>query len=118
MTILNCSSVPLIIKPWHQATLRWVPQETRLGGKKLVGFFRLSFEGPGFSKEWPFRFENPEHAIPTIKKLGFRKYRVRYHGSRYFSEHDFSDPWDEDGVINWEYYYRSKGLWNSALPVR
>lgn len=108
MTIPNCSSVPLIIKPWHQATLRWVSQETQLGGKKLPGFFRLSFEGPGFSKEWPFRFETADHAIPIMKKLGFRKYRIKYSNCRYFVERNFMRSWHEDDdIINWKQYYRA-----------
>jgi hypothetical protein len=110
MTTTPIFSVPLIIKPWHKATLRWVSQPTELGGQKLTGFYRLSFEGPGFKKEWPFRFESVRHAFRTIKKLGFTQYRVKHKNRTQFDEFDFQDPWDEDGVTNWKKYYQNKGL--------
>lgn len=69
----NISALPLIIKPWHKAVVRW---------NKMDKMYICSFEGPGYKKEL-FRTK----LIPLknkVKNLGFCQYDIKYEDSKKF----------------------------------
>jgi hypothetical protein len=69
----NISALPLIIKPWHKAVVRW---------SKVDKMYICSFEGPGYKKEL-FRTKYTLMK-KQIENLGFCQYDIKYQNSKKF----------------------------------
>lgn len=86
----NISALPLIIKPWHKAVVRW---------NKINGMYISSFEGPGYKKEL-FRTQN----IPTpqqFENFGFSQYEIKYKNTKNFVNVNVAPNKDVNGSICW-----------------
>lgn len=92
-------ALPLIIKPWHKAIVRW---------DFSFNSYVCLFEGIGY-KKLLFTISNPYNEAlikEKLFKLGFSQYQIKSKGSRIFKYFTTKDSLANlDGFINWELKY-------------
>lgn len=82
-----------LIKPHHFAVIRETPKIT------------ISFENGKWMKKFDGEFSSVHNAITTIKKLGFRSYKIKLNGKwvrNYFSPWWKANEFDTD----WKRVYK------------
>ncbi len=99
----NISALPLIIKPWHKATVRWSVAEE---------LYICTFEGPGYKK---LLFKSATKQVSSkLKELGFTQYVISSGTSKgvrkNFTHVRISSS---DNTICWRWKYMEK----KCLPI-
>lgn len=92
----NDTALPLIIKPWHKATVRWSPSEKA---------YICTFEGPGY-KKLLFKSDT-RYVSPKLERLGFSQYCIKDIRSKTFSHVCIAK--NPDDSICWKSKYRENG---------
>ncbi len=100
----NDTALPLIIKPWHKATVRWSASEK---------VYICTFEGPGYKK---FLFKSDTKYVSSkLERLGFSQYRIKDIRSKTFSHVNIAK--NPDGIC-WKSMYRANGASSTLTRFR
>jgi hypothetical protein len=112
------TAIPFLIKSHHRATIQPVERITAnvhgYRDKKIL-YFKVSFDGPGFKKEWIETFPTEEAAIEFVARLGFTMYKTRtdywgIYSNRYIIKDIKNKSYRNQDGIDWKECYYENGL--------